>query len=128
MLATMRKPKWLALLAAVLLVVGAFGWLGWWQLTSAFSTALPSEDAETLRQPVPLGQLLKPGAGLTEAGAGRTVTASGYLDADELTLIPNRLQGDRTGWWVVSRVVIESDGTPEPPNGAAAATAPPRSN
>ena len=111
MLATMRKPKWLALLAAVLITVLGFGWLGWWQLTSAFESAVPSEDAEQLRQPVALGELIQPGEGITEAAAGRTVRATAVFSADDLTLIPNRLQGDRTGWWIVTRAAITDDGT-----------------
>lgn len=120
MLATMRKPKWLALLAAVLLVVAAFGWLGWWQLTSAFSSALPAHDADELRQPVALGELIQPGEGIIEAAAGRTVQASGVLDPTELTLIPNRLQGDRTGWWIVTRAAIADDGTARMDSGTGA--------
>ena len=111
MFATMRKPKWLALLAGVLLVVIGFGWLGWWQLTSAFSSALPPEDAEAYVTAVPMGELIQPGEGLIESSAGRPVEATGWVDARDLVTVSGRLQDGETGWWVVGRLVVAEAGT-----------------
>lgn len=110
MFATMRKPKWLALLAAVLVTVVGFGWLGWWQLTAAFTSATAPEDAEAYATTSPLGELITPGEGIAENAAGRPVVANGWLDTSEPVIVGNRLQGDAVGWWVVARFVVANDG------------------
>lgn len=126
MWSTMRKPKWLALLVGVLVVVGAFGWLGWWQLTSAFSAALPPEEAAAYETSVPLEALLEPGAGLVESAAGRPVTVRGWLDLREATTVADRVQGERVGYWLVGRVVVAGEplGAPAEADATVAAVRP----
>ncbi|NLT25646.1 MAG: hypothetical protein GXX90_03150 [Microbacteriaceae bacterium] len=106
----MVEPKWLALLVGVLVTVAAFGWLGWWQLTSAFDSALPPEDAEAYETAVPLGELIAPGDGLVESAAARPVTATGWLDLREPIAVAERVQGEEVGYWLVGRFVVADAG------------------
>ena len=126
MLRTMLRPKWLALLVGVLLAVGAFGWLGWWQLTSAFSDALPPEDAAAYESAVPLDELIAPGDGLVELAAGRPVTALGWLDLRDPVIVSERVQGEEVGYWLVGRFVVAVAGPlgPVEPGGTVASALP----
>lgn len=106
MLRTALRPKWLSLLALVLVVSAAFAALGWWQLTSAFQSALAPADEETYARPVPLADLIAPGEGLIETAAGRTIETQGWIDGRDTVVVEGRIQGDQTGYWVVGRLIV----------------------
>ncbi len=110
MLRTMLKPKWLAFLALVLVVVVAFLLLGRWQLTAAFESSGAAADAEEYLEPVPLGDLLEPDAWLTEEAAARPVTVSGFLVPGDFGVVEGRLQDGVSGFWVVGHFAVTSDG------------------
>lgn len=113
MLRTALQPRWLALLAAVLVVCAGFVWLGSWQL----GVARDRGQEQALREarsagPVPIDEVLAPQRSFTAKADGRAVIAQGSYDAAQQVLVPDRVQqvdgGKRVGWWVVS--ALKTDG------------------
>ncbi len=115
MLRTALRPKWLALLVAVLLTCAFFAWLSWWQLTSAFDSARAPVAAEEYQRETPLGELLTPGIGMTEAAAGRMVAVEGWLDGRDTAVVAGRLQDGAEGYWLMARLIVADA---EPVSGA----------
>lgn len=109
MLRTALQPRWLALLALVLLVCVVFGWLGSWQLGVARDRGA-QQAARTVRaQPaVPVDLVLRPQQGFTPAADSRQVSATGSYDASRHVLVSDRMQRGRAGWWVVT--ALRTDG------------------
>ena len=111
MLRTMLKPKWLAFLALVLVVVVAFLLLGRWQLTAAFESAGTAADAEAYVEPVPLGELIAPDTWVTDEAAARPIVVEGFLVAGDFGVVEGRLQDGVSGFWVVGHFAVTDDGT-----------------
>ncbi|MGL4173844.1 MAG: SURF1 family protein [Actinomycetota bacterium] len=110
---TVLKPQWLALLALVVGVCGGFGWLGSWQLGVARDTAAREAAREAAGRPVsPLVDVLQPGQPFPTIADARTVTATGTYVAAQQVLVPDRVQGNRTGWWVVAALRTDSGWLP----------------
>jgi surfeit locus 1 family protein len=97
-----RRPRWIAALLLTLAIAGALAWLGQWQLERSFR----SPDAATLdtETPVPLTELTGPQAPVTEDAAGRMVTTSGTLRADEVIVLTGRSGGGEQSVWLVGRL------------------------
>jgi cytochrome oxidase assembly protein ShyY1 len=136
-LRTALQPRWLLLLAAVLVVCAGFGWLGSWQLGVA--KARGQAEAVTERknqQVVPIDDVLQPQRSFTAAADGRRVRTVGTYDPSKQVLVSGRVQPGRdgvVGWWVVGALRTERQAwlpvvrgwvrTPDDP--AAAATSAP---
>lgn len=105
------QPKWLALLALVLVVVAGFGWLGLWQLDVA-QHAKEREAVEKVQQSpeVPIDEVMLPQTSITGHHVGRAVRASGHYDARHQVLVVDRRLGDRLGAWVLTPLVVDSTG------------------
>ena len=105
MLRTALQPRWLALLAVVIVICVGFGWLGSWQLGVARDRGEAKALREAQGQPaVPIDEVLAPQRTFTAAADGRRVTAQGTYDASKQVLVRGRLQpggNGRVGWWVV---------------------------
>lgn len=99
---TMRQPKWVAMLAVVLAVVVVFVLLGRWQLRAAFDAPPPASAG----QRVPISDLMLPGEPLTEDAAARPVSLNGWFVPGDFTLVENRLQNGREGFWVVGHLAV----------------------
>ena len=109
MLKTALQPRWLALLALVVVVCALFGFLGSWQLGVARDRGAEAAQRAARAQPaVPVGQILQPQQGFPAAADGRRVTVSGVYDASRQVLVGPRLQQGRPGWWVVTGLRAES--------------------
>jgi cytochrome oxidase assembly protein ShyY1 len=110
-LRTALKPRWLALFALLVVIVVTFAELGVWQLHVAQDKGL----ADALRKahearPVQLEAVLRPHQEFPGSASGRSVTATGRYAADAQLLVgPRRLDG-RTGWWVVTPLVVRPSG------------------
>ncbi len=103
MLKTALQPRWLALLALVVVVCALFGFLGSWQLGVARNRGAEAAQRAARAQPaVPVEQLLQPQQGFPAAADGRRVTVSGSYDVSRQVLDGRRLQQGRPGWWVVT--------------------------
>ncbi len=103
MLRTALSPRWLGLLAAVLVVCAVFGWLGSWQLGVARDRGAEAAARELRARPAaPLDEVVTPQRPFTADAVARRVTAVGSYDPDRTVLVPERLQRGRPGWWVVT--------------------------
>jgi cytochrome oxidase assembly protein ShyY1 len=99
------RPRWLALLALVLVVCAAFGWMGSWQLGVARDRGAQEARREVAASPrVPLERVLQPQEGFPTAADARRVSVAGRYDPDRSVLVEGRLQRGVSGWWVVTAV------------------------
>lgn len=99
------RPRWLALLALVLVVCVAFGWMGSWQLGVARDKGAAEARREVATSPrVPLEQVLQPQQGFPVVADARRVSVQGRYDPDRHVLVSGRLQHGTSGWWVVTAV------------------------
>ncbi len=99
----MLQPKWLALLALVIVVMYAFIRLGMWQMNAAQDRGRQEAQAAALARPtVPLDQVIGPHEAMTDEAAARMVTAAGRYDASRQILITGRQLEGRAGYWVIT--------------------------
>jgi len=108
---TALRPKWLALLGLVVLVVVGFGWLGLWQLDVAQHTS-QREAAEKIEQTpeAPIDEVMPPQTSITGHHVGRAVRATGRYDETHQVLVVERRLGDRVGSWVLTPMIVDSSG------------------
>lgn len=100
---TVRKPRWLALLALVIAVMYGFTLLGMWQLNVARADGRQEAQAAALARPVvPIDEVIRPHQAMTDEAAARMVIAEGRYDADRQLLITDRRLSDRFGYWVLT--------------------------
>ncbi|GHG46808.1 SURF1-like protein [Sinomonas cellulolyticus] len=108
MLRTALKPQWIAALVAALVVSWVFVLLSQWQFSRSVSEATP--PARATEQVKPLTDVLRPGEAFPGPAADQMVTLTGTFDAARQTLVADRLQDGRSGWWVVTAFTV--DGAP----------------
>ncbi|WP_106298748.1 SURF1 family protein [Knoellia remsis] len=114
MLESARKPRNLALLAVVVLVVVAFIQLGRWQLGVAEDqSAKDALEKARSQAPVPVQTLLRPHQDFPNSLSARPVSATGTFGADQVIVANRRLEG-RTGYWVVAPLRVETTGATLP--------------
>jgi cytochrome oxidase assembly protein ShyY1 len=102
-LRTALKPRWLALLALVLVAAAVMARLGEWQLGRARDQGERDRLREAAANPVvPVTSLLPPRTVFPAAAADRRVTAEGSWDAARQVLVPGRPLDGATGFWVVT--------------------------
>jgi surfeit locus 1 family protein len=100
---TALKPRWLALLAVVLVAAAVMARLGEWQLDRARQKGERDRiKAAQSQPPVPLTSLLAPRTAFPESAADRTVRVQGSWDGRRQLLVPGRRLGDATGLWVLT--------------------------
>lgn len=99
----MLRPQWIAALLLAIAVAAAFAWLGRWQLDHAIRTDPDDTTAvsETVR---PLAQLTEPGRPVTDRSAGMVVSLDGAFVPGDFAAVEDRVQGGRTGVWVVGHL------------------------
>jgi cytochrome oxidase assembly protein ShyY1 len=98
-----RRPRWIGALLLALAIAAGFSALGQWQLARSVASApVDRTDTET---PVALTSLAKPGTPVTERQLGRMVTVDGSLVPDDFVVLSNRLNGGKTGFWLVGHAV-----------------------
>lgn len=103
MLRTALKPRWLGLLALVLLVVASFTWLGMWQLDVARDKSHQEALERAVAMPVQdIGEVLPPHTPLTTALVGRRVSATGTYEAGHQVIVTPRLLDGQRGAWVMT--------------------------
>ena len=103
MLRTALKPRWLALLAVVLVAAGVMARLGEWQLDRARQKGERERQAAAAAQPpVPVEQLLPARTAFPASAVDRRVTLRGRWDPARQLLVPGRRLGDATGLWVLT--------------------------
>lgn len=95
----------------MLVLVCSFALLGLWQLNVARDRGVSEAVrlAPTLRV-ADLDQVIHPHSAFPAAASGRRIRASGHYDAAQQVLVaPRRLHG-RTGYWVVTPLVVDATG------------------
>lgn len=106
-LRTLFTPRWLLLLAAVIAVCVAFGWLGAWQLSVAQHDAIERIQAERdALTEKPLDEVLAPHAAFPQEGSGHPVIAEGTYDGTRQFLVPGRMLDQQSGYWVVTPLLL----------------------
>ncbi|WP_426562933.1 SURF1 family protein [Angustibacter sp. McL0619] len=111
MLRTALQPRWLALLALVVVLCVAFGWLGSWQLGVARDKgARKAAEQVAARPPAALDDVLVAQQPFPTSADARAVHASGTYDPTRQVLVAERLQHGRSGWWVVAALRTSSGG------------------
>jgi cytochrome oxidase assembly protein ShyY1 len=94
-------PRWLALHAFLVVVLVAFGVLGWWQLESArHNERERQERAKDVA--VALATVAEPGLAQSEGLAGQLVTVSGVYDGEAQLLVPGRERAGTVGFYVLT--------------------------
>jgi cytochrome oxidase assembly protein ShyY1 len=104
-LRTALKPRWLALLAVVLVVAAGMARLGQWQWDRAHDNAAKNVEKRVTADPVNLDQVLRPRTTFTGAAADRPVVVMGRYDVAGQRLVPQRRLDGRTGFWVLTPLV-----------------------
>ncbi|MDF2052318.1 SURF1 family protein [Arthrobacter sp. Cr_A7] len=112
---TALKPRWIAGFVFAIAISGVFVLLSQWQFGRSTSPEVPVNPAT--EQVQPLTDTLQPGEFFHGTDADQMVSAQGTYDPDKQVLVPGRLHGGKTGYWVVSAFAV--DGAP-PLSGAAA--------
>mgnify|MGYP001149774658 CR=1 FL=1 len=99
-----RRPKWLGVLALVLIVAGIFAWLGRWQLERAVDDSRAvGPDTEIA---IPLSELVAPQQPIEGMMAWRRVEVELSYVAGDTVLLSDRLNaGPERGWTVVAHGV-----------------------
>jgi cytochrome oxidase assembly protein ShyY1 len=94
-------PRWLGLHAALVVVVMAFGVLGWWQWQSARHNDREAQE-QAKHVAVALSSVAEPGHALGRNRPGQIVTMTGEYAAAEQLLVADREHAGRTGFYVVT--------------------------
>jgi surfeit locus 1 family protein len=102
-LRTALKPRWLALLALVLVAAAVMARLGEWQLDRARQKGEQDRVAAARARPsVPLTSLLAPRTAFPAGDADRRVSVRGSWDKARQLLVPGRQLGGAMGLWVLT--------------------------
>jgi cytochrome oxidase assembly protein ShyY1 len=110
-LRTALKPRWLGLLALVIVVMVTFGLLGLWQLDVARDKGrAEAVKAAPLRPIASLSTVIRPQADFPVDGSNRRVTVTGRYDAYGQVLVTPRFLRGRQGYWVVTPLVVRDTG------------------
>lgn len=111
MLRTALKPRWLGLLAVVVLIVVAFIQLGRWQLGVARDKAAHEAIQQAAaRPPVQIDSVLRPHQPFPNKESTRRVTATGEYRSTGQVLVANRRLDGVSGYWVITPFTVESTG------------------
>ncbi len=110
---TAMRPRWLAVLAVVLVAATGMARLGEWQLQRARDNGGAARRAAAARPAVPLTSLMAPQHRFPADAAGRSVQVSGRWDAAGQLLVAGRVQAGVRGWWVLTPLLLD-DGAAVP--------------
>jgi cytochrome oxidase assembly protein ShyY1 len=104
---TALSPRWAGLLVVALALAAVMTVLGFWQLDVYRSKTAEATAARAAQPPIPLDSLLSLDEGLSGKAVGRQVTVSGrWAPAADQVFVSDRLQGSRTGYWVVTPLLV----------------------
>lgn len=106
----MRRPTWIGVLAACLVVAGIFAALCQWQLSRAVLSDPASQGPTEVS--VPLTDVIEPGEPLYDVSVGQQVTVTGTIVAGDTLIIANRVQGEEIGYWVTAHVRADTTADP----------------
>lgn len=111
MLRTALKPRWLGLLALVVVLGVVFAELGLWQLHVAQDKGgLAAVERSAARTPIAISSYLTPHGQFPADGSGRMVTMTGRYAAQGQVLVADRLLDGASGLWVVAPLTDPTSG------------------
>ena len=109
----LRRPKWLGLLALVVVIVPSFFALSRWQMhrldERRYYNELVTNQGSAL--PVPIDSLLTPSAAtstVTDTLRWRPVTVTGHYDSEHQKLVRKRPLDGSDGFWVTTPLVTSA--------------------
>ena len=101
---TALKPRWIAGFIFAIVISGVFVLLSQWQFGRSTQPEVPVNPAT--EQVQPLTGTLQPGDFFHGTDADQMVSAQGTYDPAKQVLVPGRLHGGKTGYWVVSAFAV----------------------
>jgi cytochrome oxidase assembly protein ShyY1 len=101
---TALQPRWIAGLVFAIAISGVFVLLSQWQFGRSTQPEVPVNPATENAQA--LTGTLQPGDFFHGSVADQMVTAEGSYDPAKQVLVPGRLRGGQTGYWVVSAFAV----------------------
>ena len=107
---TALKPRWILSLILAMAIAALFVLLSQWQFSRSQDSAPPPPS--TTEQVQPLTEVFRPGIPMTAGVADQMVRMEGRFLPDTRILVETRLQGDRSGLWVVSAFEVAGSGEP----------------
>jgi cytochrome oxidase assembly protein ShyY1 len=102
-------PRWLAVHLLLLVALGVFGALGWWQFQSYRQERAEAVRVPVTAPPVELPSVLTPGSPL-EVPDPVVVRASGTYDAAAQLVVPGRTLAGRSGYLLVTPLRLAEGG------------------
>ena len=114
-LRTVLTPKWLGLLAAVLVVGYGFILLGLWQMNVAREDAEQAAMHEAAARPVvALDTVMPPHTAFPRDGSNRRGSVTGHYEPESQVLVVDRRLTGRSGSWVLVPFVVDTTGARVP--------------
>jgi len=108
LLRMMLRPRWIGALVLAMAVAAGFAWLGQWQLGRAIESG--TEVVSPTEHMSELSSVAKPDGPIRDAATGQLVTATGSFNPHDYTLIADRINRGKTGYWVAGHFTL---GTPD---------------
>ena len=106
----MRRPRWIAALVLALAIAAIFAGLGQWQLERAVSSGqVDDRPTETVQ---PLASVASPQQPVLAVEAAQRVSTSGTFEPADYSILADRLNGGRSGYWVVGHLAVDEPGAP----------------
>ena len=105
----LRRPRWVAAHAGILVLMVAFALLGRWQWDVGHKVApLTAAELQTWHTPQPVGSVITAANGLNGTQVGQAVEATGTYDSARQLLVPGRVLDGRSGYYVLAPLVTGS--------------------
>jgi cytochrome oxidase assembly protein ShyY1 len=105
----LRRPRWVAAHAGILVLMVAFALLGRWQWDVGHKVApLTAAELQTWHTPQPVDSVITAANGLNGTQVGQAVEATGTYDSARQLLVPGRVLDGRNGYYVLAPLVTGS--------------------
>jgi surfeit locus 1 family protein len=106
----MRRPRWIAALVLALAIAAIFAGLGQWQLERAVSSGqVDDRPTETVE---PLSSVASPQQPVLAVEAAQRVSTRGTFEPVDYGILADRLNGARSGYWVIGHLAVDEPGAP----------------
>ncbi len=105
----LRRPRWVAAHAGILVLMVAFALLGRWQWDVGHKVApLTAAELQIWHTPQPVDSVITAANGLNGTQVGQAVQATGTYDSARQLLVPGRVLNGHSGYYVLAPLVTGS--------------------
>jgi cytochrome oxidase assembly protein ShyY1 len=105
----LRRPRWVAAHAGILVLMVAFALLGRWQWDVGHKVApLTAAELQTWHTPEPVDSVITAANGLNGTQVGQAVEATGTYNSARQLLVPGRVLDGHSGYYVLAPLVTAS--------------------